>query len=380
PTNVMRVAGWAVVTLGAVFLLNWVIRSLASNPPAATEMVPSPEPSFESDIRQGKICAGSLALAYDFSVFLTNPDKTGFTELYEEKQIDELRTFAWSPDGSRLAIIANHQSRGDIYIHDVDRQLEYVLPSPDLGYLMDLAWTHDGKRLLLRSVKSRSMIYLVNADGTGSVEEKPLNANFFETPQFAPDDKSILFHGDYDASDDFVFFAGLIQLTLSDLQPRMIGLAPPLQAENSFAWSPNGSHLAYFEVLDTMVRLVVERADGTHQVTIASLPIEETSGTSGSINLSWTPDGKGLVLQLADETLNPSIYLAHTDGTGLIKVADSASAPTVSADGRCLAYISNDQVFLMDLTNIGSASPVWMADLPPGQQNTNRADKLQWQP
>jgi Tol biopolymer transport system component len=159
-------------------------------------------------------------------------------------------------------------------------------------------------------------------------------------------------------------------------------LAPPLQPENGFAWSRDGSHLAYFEVLDTMVRLVVERADGTHQVTIASLPIEEVLGTASTnfpVNLSWTPDGKNLILELRDKTLDPAIYLARVDGTGLVKVADSASAPTVSADGRCLAYISNDQVFLMDLTNTGLTS-IWMANLPPGQQNTTRMDKLQWRP
>jgi WD40 repeat protein len=373
--RIMVPVGWAVFTICAVFLLNWAIRSLASNPPAATEMVPSLEPSFESDIRQGKICTGSLALAHDFSVFLTNADKTEFIELDEKKLVDELRTFAWSPDGSRLAIIANHQSRGDIYIHDFDRQLEYDLPIPNFGSLVNIAWSHDGKKLILQTVESRSTVYLMNADGTGSVEEISLGVQFFETPQFAPDGKSFVFNGNTGP------WAGLIQLTLNDLQPQMASMGPPLQAENSFAWSPDGSRLAYFELMDTETfRLVVEEVDNGTRIIIGSLPVEETAGSSGSVNLSWSPDGKTLVFELANQALKRAIYFAHADGTGLVKVVDSAFAPTISSDGRCLAYISNDQVFLMDLTNTGSVSPIWMADLPPGQQNTNRADKLQWRP
>ncbi|HEX6269904.1 MAG TPA: hypothetical protein VFZ43_06700, partial [Anaerolineales bacterium] len=71
--------------------------------------------------------------------------------------------------------------------------------------------------------------------------------------------------------------------------------------------------------------------------------------------------------------------------TGRVKMADSAYAPTISADGRCLAYISNKQVFLMDVTGVSSASPsavpALLADLPAGRATADfRLDKLQWRP
>jgi len=385
--KIMAPMAWAVLAVGAVFLLNRTVRSLApASPP--TGGTSDPEISFASRVRQGEICTGPLTLAHDFSVSLTNQDKTGFTTLEVGEPADELRTFAWSPDGRRLAIVANKTGRGQIYIKDFGRQLEYVLPTPDVGYLIDIAWSSDGKQFLMRSVKSRSTVYLVNADGTGSVEEKPLNAQFFETPQIAPDNKSILFNGDatFESIDTYIM-GGLVQLDLASLKPRIIGMAPPIQAEHSFAWSPDGSRLAYFEMLDLEVRLVVEAVDKGKRVIIASLPIPKGRSWSllNSINLSWSPDGKSLVFEFADEATDHAIYLAYADGTEPVKLVDSAHAPAISTDGRCLAYISNDQVFLMDLAGSSLTSPttthLLVADLPTRQQTVDiRLDKLQWKP
>jgi len=76
---------------------------------------------------------------------------------------------------------------------------------------------------------------------------------------------------------------------------------------------------------------------------------------------------------------------ARADGMGLVKVADSAHAPAISANGKCLAYISNKQLFLLDLTNVSvtstSGTPLLLADLPAGRSNADfRLDKLQWRP
>jgi len=69
----------------------------------------------------------------------------------------------------------------------------------------------------------------------------------------------------------------------------------------------------------------------------------------------------------------------------LIEVADSAYAPAISADGKCLAFIREDQVFLMDLTRAAAGStahpPLLLADLLAGRGFPNfEQDKLQWRP
>ena len=115
-TKIIPAVGWAILALGAVFLLNWTIRSLAPDSPPAEGGTSDPEISFESNVRQGNICTGPLAVAHGFAVFLTNQDKTGFVMLDEQKTIGELRSFAWSPDGRQLAIVGNTTGSGNIYL------------------------------------------------------------------------------------------------------------------------------------------------------------------------------------------------------------------------------------------------------------------------
>lgn len=369
-SKILPSLGWAVLAICAVFLLDWTIRSLASNPPVATEEVPVV--SFESGIRQGTMCTGPLTLAHNFSVFLTNPDKTGFIALDEGNPVEELRSFAWSPDGEQLALTGG-LAGSNIYLTDSTGSPLEILLNPEAGYLMGVAWSHDGKQLLTWSVDKNSAMYLVSADGTNLVEKR-LGLQFFETPQFTPDDESIILYG-ADSSG-----AGLFQVKLDGSQTRKISALA--QDDNSYAWSPDGSRLAYIEMDRELgeARLVVEEVDKGNRAILASLPISKGTVPS-SANLSWSPNGKSLVFEFSSDPTDHAIYLAYADGSGVVKVVDSAHAPAISADGRCLAYISHDQVFLMDLTGAALTLPVRVADLPAGNQAADiRLDKLQWKP
>ncbi|MDQ2692982.1 MAG: hypothetical protein M3Y68_13170, partial [Chloroflexota bacterium] len=102
-------------------------------------------------------------------------------------------------------------------------------------------------------------------------------------------------------------------------------------------------------------------------------------------NLSWSPDGTFLVFDFGQFASQRAIYLVRADGSGLMQIIESGYAPAVSSDGRCLAYISGKQVFLLDLaetlSNSASTTPVLLADLPAGRTVADtRLDKLQWKP
>ena len=107
--------GWALAAVGAVFILNWTFRSLVPNLSPAQAETPTPQPTFEDQVRAGNICTGPLAAGHNFGVALTNADKTAFIPLDEEKTIGELRAFAWAPDGSQLAVVGNTTGGGRIY-------------------------------------------------------------------------------------------------------------------------------------------------------------------------------------------------------------------------------------------------------------------------
>jgi Tol biopolymer transport system component len=364
-----------------VLLLSWAIRSLVPNQPIAAGATPNPGVSFEARVRQGNICAGPLALAHGFDVFLTNPEKTAFVTLDAGKTIGELRSFTWSSDGKRLAILGNTTGRGNIYLTDpAGAPLQPVLSNSELGYVMDAAWSRDGKKFVIWTVQNNKLVYLLNVDGSRLIE-KQLDMQIFSTPQFAPDGTSIIFYG-ADASS-----SGLFEVGLEDSHIRII--SPLVEDETGFAFSPEGSHLAYVEMDRTTgeARLVMQEiATGTKAV-LGILPIPKGSGSSipESANLSWSADGKSLVFDFGRGASDRAIYLAYVDGTGLFKAVDSARTPAISPDRKCLSYISDKQVFILDLTGVSltptTAIPMLLGDLPTGRSIADyRLDKLQWKP
>jgi WD40 repeat protein len=380
-TKIIPSLGWTILALSMVFLLNWIVRSVAPDQPAVGRVVSEPKISFEDNVRQGNICTGPLALAHNFSVYLTNHDKTGFEMLDEHRTIGELRSFSWSPDYRQLAVLGNNAGNGNIYLTNVGQPLQAVLSNSEVGYLTGASWSHDGKQLLMWSSQNNSIIYVVNADGAELIE-RHLSLQILGTPQFTPDGESIIFYGADSTS------TGLFEATLDGSQKKKIN--PLLEDETGFAISPNGLHLAYIAMdrsSGVAVLMVHDLETGAIISLPGSLPIPKGSGSSipESANLSWAPDGKSLVFEFGRSVSDRAIYLAYADGTGISKLADSAHAPAISADGKCLAYISDKQVFLLDLTDISLTSmagtPLLLAELPARRSNSDfRLDKLQWAP
>jgi WD40 repeat protein len=373
--------GWAIVAIFGVLVLSWALRSLLPGIQVAAGPTPTQKASFETDVRTGNICEGPLALAHGFGVFLTNPDKTQFVPLDPEKTIGELRSFTWSADGKQLAVLGNTTGRGNIYLTDAAGEpLQPVLSNSELGYLMDAAESRDGKQFVMWSAQNNKTVYLLNADGTGLVE-KQLDMQIFSTPQFAPHSQSLIFYG-ADASS-----AGLFQYKLDGSQARMISAL--VEDETGFAMSPDGLHLAYMEMDRNTgeARLVSQEMASGNRNVLGTLPIPKGLGSSlpESANLSWSVDGRSLVFDFGRGANDRAIYLAHVDGTGLVKLADTAYAPAISTDGNCLAYISDKKVYLMDLAGASLSSststPLFLADLPAGRGIPDyRLDKLQWRP
>jgi len=158
-----------------------------------------------------------------------------------------------------------------------------------------------------------------------------------------------------------------------------------VEDESGFAWSPDGSQLAYIEMDRSLGEAHLILEDANHvKIVIASLPIPKGSGSSlpEAANLSWSRDGKILAFEFGRSATDRAIYLAHADGTGLVKAADVAYAPAISADGNCLAYISNKQVFILDMkdtSSTGTATPILVTYLPIGRAIADfKLDRLQW--
>lgn len=374
--QIMIPFSWVVATIGGVILLSWVMRSLIPQPSPAAEETPTEEISFADSVRTGTICAAPLALSHGFAVFLSNPEKNEFVMVDTGSAMSEVRSFAWSPDGEQIAIIGNSMGRGVIYLtRPGSSALEPLLSDSDVGYLMEVAWSQSGEQLVLWSSQNNQILYVFNR-GISDLVEMQLDIQILGNPQFMPAGESILLYGSNVTS------GGLFEVKLDDGQASLRN--PRVEDEDGFAFSPDGSRLAYVEMDRErgQARVMVEEIASGDKIVLGTLPIPQGTGSTipKAANLSWSNDGTFLVFDFGQFASQRAIYLAPADGSGLIQLIESGYAPAISPDGKCLAYIQDKQVFLFDLAGGGSrAMPVLLADLP-ARRNTPDLDKLQWSP
>jgi hypothetical protein len=193
-SKLLPTLAWTVLAAGALFLLNWTVRSLVPDSQPVPGRIPDTVPSFAALVRQGEICRGPLAAVHGFTGYLTNEDMTGFVLLDQEQALDEVRSVAWSPDGTQLAIAGNTTGQGSVlFIDPAGLQPDYLLYGPELGYLRDVAWSRDGRQMALWSSQNLTTLYLLSTLGHDLIE-KQLEVQILGTPQFAPDG-NIFFYG-----------------------------------------------------------------------------------------------------------------------------------------------------------------------------------------
>lgn len=376
PIQFLKPIGWAITAIAGVLLANWLFRSLL---PGLQTTTPTQAVSFAASVKQGTLCAAPLAVSHGFAVFLTRPDKTQFAVVDAGETIGEMRSFIWSADGNQLSILGNTTGSGNLYTADAGTgQVEPLLAPGELPYMMDAAWSRDGKQIAMWSTHNNSILYIMNADGTGLSERNLQNTHISGAPQFSPDGDSVLFFGSSSAA------FGLFQLNLDDSEPQLI--VPFVESAGSFAFSPDGVYLAYVEYDHELgeARLMIQDLASGERTLLGSFLIPKGSGSSvpQTANMSWSADGQSIVFDVGRGANDRVIYLAHVDRSGLVKVVDSGYAPAISSDGNCLAYIQDQHLMLLDLRAASnSTAPLLLADLPAGRSNpVYQLDRLKWSP
>jgi Tol biopolymer transport system component len=333
--------------------------------------------SFEANVRQGNICAAPLAMVHDFSVFTTSADKTQFTEIDAVHAIGEIRSFTWAADGKELFLLGNTLGSGNLYRADpISGQAIPVLAAGELRYMMDAAWSQDGKKVALWSGQNNQILYVMNADGTELKEMDLENAQILGAPQFWPDGSSVVFYGATPTA------WGLFEIML--INGHVAQIYSYVESAGSFAFSPDGSKIAFVEYgrENGEARLTLQDLATRDMKIHGAFSIPKGSGSSAPqvANLSWSPDGKWLTFDAGRGAGDRTIYLASTDQPDLFQAIGNGRAPAISSDGQCLAFIKDRQVLLLDLTQL-AATPLSIGKLPVGRgPSYYQFDRLQWQP
>ena len=240
-----------------------------------------------------------------------------------------------SPDGRRVAVSSVEQEQ-DVWLWDVTRAtLTRVTFEPGVDF--GLAWTPDGQRLLLGSVRLGGQInvWVQDADGTGSAVRLTDSPNQQIPSGTTPDGTRVIVHEMMPTGN-----RDLRLLTLAP-EPRLETLLATRFEERGGVVSPDGRWLAYesdssgrFEVY---VRPFPNVGDGQWQVS-----------TSGGVMPLWARNGGELFYVAPDGSLMavPTDPRAGTWSAGaptqVVKAGYFTGADTgnvsrhydVSADGR----------------------------------------------
>lgn len=141
-----------------------------------------------------------------------------------------------------------------------------------------------------------------------------------------------------------------ICVALSEPFPQQSAAASPFTLYLPFVQMPDTSRIAYIQSsIGCPCSIGIIHPDGTNDVALA-LTAGPTFLYFG--DLAWSPDGAYLVFgaQSKDETQPPGIYRISSDGTNLVKLADTSYVPSGiswSPDGQQIAFSNDNEIYVM---------------------------------
>jgi TolB protein len=298
-------------------------------------------------------------------LYVINGDGTGLRPVAEDVSHASIGT--WSPDGRRIAF-----SLGDrIEIVDLDtRNRTIVVESPNLP--TQPHWSPDGTSLVFVEdpdygdpcgyIVCNPEIYRVRVDGSGFTRLTNHPGYWDLQPVWSGDGNRIAFYASRPEVFTYEFYSirsdgsDLVQLTDSNPHGNLVwvpntdvisyiddvrnvdsedpisfelflvtadGGRPQRLTDQSmdmsilgdFAWSPDGSRLAYVGYGDDLqLDVYTVDSDGTNELQL-------TEDHSDARSLSWSPDGNHVAF-MSDHDGTDEIWVVGADGSNLTRITD----------------------------------------------------------
>jgi len=188
----------------------------------------------------------------------------------------------WSPDGSRLAFVAENAATGSASLSIAAAGA----PDQPARQLFDGAsaawhWSPDGNALLarLRPAASNALPVLSLFDMAGSQRPTVLSSGAvlaFFSPQFSPDGQQML---------TTIEDGARSYLALADRQGRLVRRLTVIEGAVSFAWSPKGAQAAY------ITRQSASQAGGLLRLVDVNTGEDKALSAQPVVGFFWSPDG-----------------------------------------------------------------------------------------
>jgi len=193
----------------------------------------------------------------------------------------------WSPDGNRLASLANGSQGLDLALFDPSNGGNPIRVL-DQGAPLYFSWAPDGRRLLTHVGSDH--LGLLALDGTQSaLASQPAG---FAAPRWGPDGASLVYA---------IVADGEQRLVLADLKGVAQRNLASFKGNLSFGLRPDGQQVAY---VDTVLPAPTAAFGPLSLTGVASGPVQQIS-EGPVLAFFWSPDGNYLLYLVLDQTGAP---------------------------------------------------------------------------